>query len=224
MVLVEQPSVPSSLAARRPATRDYAATMLLGLLSATLVTVGLTRPWVRASGTVEGLPHLDAAATGADLAPLAGALGVVLLASFGAVLATRGSFRRVVGFLIVGCAVAVGFAAVHPAAADALLRDGLAAKGWTGSGNYRTATQLWRWLVLGGALGCLVAGLQVVRRAPQWPTMGRRYDAPDAPAPAVLLSDESHISDQSHLSDERDISDEALWRALDEGRDPTRRP
>jgi hypothetical protein len=42
---------------------------------------------------------------------------------------------------------------------------------------------------------------------PQWPEMGRRYDAPtDAPATQEIESD-------------RD-----LWKALDEGRDPTRDP
>ena len=51
-----------------------------------------------------------------------------------------------------------------------------------------------------------------VRRAGTWPEMSRRYDAPGghpgrAPEPRPTGSDE--------------LSDRDLWRAQDEGRDPT---
>lgn len=191
-------------------------TVLAGVASATAVTAGMSRPWTEATTTVAGLPRIDVAVAGADLAPLAGALGLVLLAAFGAVLATRNWARRAVGSVIVAAALVVLVAAIFPAESAPLLQDRLAAKGWSAPAPYASSTQVWRWLVAVGGAGCLVSGLLVVRRSGSWPSMGRRYDAPQAaPAPTAGVAEGSA---------DADLDEQTLWRALDEGRDPTRGP
>jgi uncharacterized membrane protein (TIGR02234 family) len=198
--------------------------MVGGLAAAAAVAVGISRPWVTATATVDGLPRIQVSVTGEELASLAGALGLVLLASFGAVLATGSRTRRAVGLLIVAIAVVVLAAAVHPRNPRSLLRDRLAAKGWSVGAGYSTSTQGWRWLVLVAAVGCLVAGGLVVRRGPTWPTMGRRYDAPMAVDPAAAAGEEPAAAVREEPAAEEALDGEALWRALDEGRDPTRGP
>jgi hypothetical protein len=61
----------------------------------------------------------------------------------------------------------------------------------------------WWWLALVGSLLALAAAVVAVRFCGTWPEMGSRYDAPATrPQPEDL--------------DELD-----LWRAIDQGRDPT---
>ena len=188
----------------------YGPTLVLGLLGAVAVTVGVSRPWVGATANVAGLPTLYADASGADLVPLAGALGVVLLAAFGAVVATRNWVRRCLGLLIVVASVVVAVAAIHPANAANTLTDGLAAKGWSGA-DYSTTTMAWRWLVLVGALVCLGAGAAVARFGAGWATMGSRYDAPAAPVETRSRADGQ-------------LTEAEVWHAIDQGHDPTQRP
>lgn len=218
-----QPESASAEVGERAATgsapvsgRRYAVTLAIGLAAAGAVAVGVSRPWVTATATVAGLPRIDVAVTGADAVPLAGACGLVLLASFGAVLATRNRVRQAVGLLIVAFSAVVLVAAVHPGDVSPVVESRLSARGWSAASAYSVSTQPSRWLVLAAAVACLAAGLLVVRLGPRWPTMGRRYDAPEratSPAPG------GHESTGAESLDE-----EALWRALDEGRDPTRSP
>lgn len=202
--------------ARGASGRGYAAALLVGLLSAAAATAGVTRPWYEASATSRFLPELEATATGVDLAPLAGAVGVVLLASFGAVIATRGWLRRGVGVLIVAGAVVVLVAVVDPSGAERVLRAGLSARGWSGGGYVTTVTP-WRWLSLLGAVGCIGAGAAVAWFGAQWPTMGQRYDAPDP------VGDSAAGADDLGAEPAGSVPTEELWRALDNGRDPTQR-
>ncbi|MGH3631961.1 MAG: Trp biosynthesis-associated membrane protein, partial [Sciscionella sp.] len=88
-------------------SHGYALTLLVGVLGAVAVIVAVSRTWVWAAGTSPGLPTVHVGASGADVAPLAGGLGFVLLAGFGAVIATRRLVRRCVGGLMVALAVVV---------------------------------------------------------------------------------------------------------------------
>ena len=68
---------------------------------------------------------------------------------------------------------------------------------------------VWYWVFLVCALVAVVAAGAAVRLAPAWPEMGSRYDAPGA---APQPREETGLD---------------LWKALDQGRDPTltdRRP
>lgn len=190
--------------------RGYGQTLVVGLLAATAVTVAVSRPWISATANVDGLPTLTATVSGADVAPVAGALGVVLLAAFGAVVATRGRVRRALGVLIVAAGATVLVAAVAPGGSSDLVQSGLSAKGWSG-GAYATDTVLWRWVAEAGAGTCILAGAMVVRFGHRWATMGSRYDAPAAPG---VPADAAH----------GDLSEAELWQAIDRGHDPTQTP
>jgi uncharacterized membrane protein (TIGR02234 family) len=192
---------------RRSIRRLYGPVLVLGLLGALGSTVGAAHPWVTATSSVHGLPTIHASASGADLAPLAGALGVVVLATFGAVIATRGWVRRGLGVAIVVASAIVVVSAADPGGASDVLRSGLSAKGWSG-GGYRTSTEPWRWLVLVCALVTLAAGAATARYGGQWAVMGERYDAPSASGPAATKPAE-------------DLTETDVWQAIDQGRDPT---
>jgi uncharacterized membrane protein (TIGR02234 family) len=187
--------------------RLYGPVLLFGLAGALGVTVGTARPWVSATSAVPDLPTLHSTASGGDLAPLAGALGVVLLAAFGAVVATRGWFRRALGAVIVVASLAVLIAVIAPGSADDVLRSGLAAKGWSGAA-YQTHPQVWRWLVLASAVVTSVAGVATLRYGDQWAVMGDRYDAPGSRGPAAAKPSE-------------ELTENDVWQAIDHGDDPT---
>lgn len=190
----------------------YGPTLVVGLLGAIAATVGVAKPWVTASVQETGLPSIEAQVTGSDLAPLAGALGVVVLAAFGAVIATRGWVRRSLGVLIVVASAVLLVTAVHPPASTDALHDALTAKGWTG-GQLDPATSGWRWLTLIGSGLALAAGFAISLYGARWATMGSQYDAPRTRGrPDTKGSGDSTAA----VSSEADV-----WREIDRGRDPT---
>lgn len=198
----------------RQQARGYGATLVVGLVAATALIVAVSRPWVEATARQPGLPTIEASARGNDVVPLAGALAVVVLAAFGAVIATRGVIRRFVGLLIVVASVVIVVAAVHPDAAGTQLEAELSAKGWSG-GAYATVDRAWRWLALSGALLCAVAGWLVGWLGARWATMGSRYDAPGVAA---------ETRGAEVLVTPADLREADVWREIDEGRDPTQTP
>ena len=187
--------------------RTFAPVVLAGLASAGLAAVAGNRAWVEWTGRSEGQGSV-LTITGDDSAtvPLGGALALVLLACWGVVLVTRGVVRR----LVAGAAVVTSVGMVTTAvlgyrSATHGLRDDLAGRGV----DLTTGSTAWYWVFLACAVGAVVATLAAVRLAPSWPEMGSRYDAPGAAPPP------------------RDETSLDLWRALDDGRDPTlsdRRP
>jgi uncharacterized membrane protein (TIGR02234 family) len=201
----------SGVSETRGGRQLYARTLLLGLVSAGAVSVGVSEPWVTATATVTGLPVISASVDGADVAPLAGALGFVLLAGLGAVVATRGRVRRGLGVLIVVAAAIVLAAAVHPGDTQRGIEQALAAKGWSG-GPYRTGVGWWRVLAAVGGCGCLLSGALVARFGARWASMGARYDAPGTTAGTAA-------GDLPATPTETD-----LWRSIDSGHDPTQGP
>jgi uncharacterized membrane protein (TIGR02234 family) len=104
-----------------------------------------------------------------------------------------------------GCdaAVVIGWSSVTDS-----LRSDLAGVGVTDVSFSHTA---WFWAAAVGALLSLVATVLAVRLVPTWPEMGSRYDAPVAGSEPAVVDPE----DQSSLE---------LWKAMDEGRDPTAGP
>jgi len=190
-------------------TRGYGITLVTGLAGAVAAVVGVSRPWVSATAVVEGLPTIEVSADGSSLAPLAAALGFVLLAGFGAVVATRGWVRRLLGVVIVVCAVVVLVSAVALPSGDEVLTDALSAKGWQG-GDYDTGREPWVLVTAVGALVSGAAGLAVALFGAGWPAMGSRYDAPTA------RSDDAQPGEPARSPSEAD-----LWQAIDRGQDPT---
>ena len=202
--------------------RAYGLTLLVGLLGAVAVTVGVSRPWASATAEQTGNPTLEATVSGADLVPLAGALGVVMLAAFGAVVATRGLVRRGLGVAIALASAIVAASAARPPGAGDQLETALSAVGWAG-GDYASSVEPWRWVTFTGAVACLAAGTAVARYGGRWPTMSARYDAPVAGADQAVPT-APNPDGAGDDSGDRPLSEAEVWRAIDEGRDPTRRP
>jgi uncharacterized membrane protein (TIGR02234 family) len=172
----------------------------LGVVGAGLAAFAGSKPWAAPDGGAS-TALLDK--TGGHV-PLAGALGLVGLAAWGVLLVTRGVVRRVVAVL--GAVVAVGLVATAVGGRGSALdsaRHATVNLDQTPTGAHTTA---WWVVALIGSVLALLGSALAVRHVRTWPEMGTKYDAPTGPeAPA----------DPSRM-EERD-----LWRAIDEGRDPT---
>ena len=185
--------------------RTFGPVVLLGLAAGTLTAVAGEKPAVSGSGDAARAVSSRLVSFDAHL-PLVTALGLVVLACWGVVLVTRGRVRRAVAVL--GTIAAVG-ALVAAAAAYSQVpdqfRDELALVGVSGADVSHTA---WYWAAVLGAVLATAAGVLAVAWAPAWPEMGTRYDAPGSAGPVPVAPPE----EQTSLD---------LWKALDEGRDPT---
>jgi uncharacterized membrane protein (TIGR02234 family) len=180
--------------------------LLTGVIGGGLVAVAAAKPWATARVGGQGLPSLPVSVDGADAVPLVAALGLVLLAGAVSLAATRNQGRRLAGLLLVVAAVVVGWQTVTagPAISDALREQTV---GSVGSGDLPDANgTAWRWLTLVGAGLSLAAGVAAVSKGPDWPAMGSRYDVPTTARGTSALGEQE---------------DADLWRAIDEGEDPT---
>ncbi|MFN8195025.1 MAG: Trp biosynthesis-associated membrane protein [Nocardioidaceae bacterium] len=190
------------MAERVATARPFAPVVGAGLALGGLAALASSRPWF--------VPDSDSAAAvvatgGGAQAPVATALALVVLASWGVLLVTRGWVRRAVALLgFVAGLVMLGATVWAWITVPTRLRSDLAMIGALELGSHPTA-----WYVVAAVAGAL--GLVTLALAwqwlPGWPEMGRRYDAPGARPVA-----------------EDDASSLDLWKALDEGRDPTDGP
>ncbi|MBE7323201.1 Trp biosynthesis-associated membrane protein [Nocardioides sp. Y6] len=196
------------------ADRSFGPTVLAGVLGAALAAATGHQRWVTltAPGTGQGaVDWFTENNPGLGEMPAAGALGLVALASWGVVLVSRGRWRRAVAGMGLLATVGIGVAWVVGALS---LRDDVRDR--AGVADLATAWEV-EWsaaFVLAGlsVLLLLPAHVVAVLRAPRWPEMGGRYDAPASRAAAAPASEKV-------AAEEGDPAD--LWRAIDEGRDPT---
>jgi uncharacterized membrane protein (TIGR02234 family) len=191
------------MAERRPG-RTFGPTVLVGLGAAVLAAVAAAQDWAGASGASAGV-DVTATVRGSATAPLGVALGLVALAAWGVVLVLRGRVRRVVS--VVGALASAGVLATVVAASHDARRDAARAVVARG-GSDAAATSLTGWFYLCAAAAALTlaAFAVAVATSPHWPAMGTRYDAPatrQGPAGAEAVTEQD------------------MWRALDDGRDPT---
>jgi uncharacterized membrane protein (TIGR02234 family) len=190
--------------------RTFGPAVLVGLAAGALVAVAGNQAWADAEegqGIGEQVASVSVA-VGEAKAPLATAVALVVLAAWGVLLVTRGRFRRVVAWF--GALAAAGLLAAVLAgvlAAPDAVSDAYEPFGVTDLDVHRTA---WCWLALVGAVLALGAAAVAVRDVADWPQMGKRYDAPAGAAGAD--GDASEPEERSNLD---------LWKAMDEGRDPT---
>jgi uncharacterized membrane protein (TIGR02234 family) len=178
----------------------FGPVVLVGVAGTGVCALSGSKPW--------GAPDGDAGSTLVDRTgghvPLAAALGLVGLACWGVFLVTRGRVRRAVAVLGAVVAIAlVSTAVVGRASALDSARHGTVDLGRTPAGAHTTG---WWWVAIVGAVLALAAAALAVRHAAGWPEMGSRYDAPTG-GPAT--------------EDPADLEDIDLWRAIDQGRDPT---
>lgn len=175
----------------------------VGLASAALLAVASARPWFELASDT-GLPPGIRESEGAADSPLALALALVVLAGWGALLVTRARARRLVATtaLVAGLGVLAAVVAA-PLTLPDQVRDQL------DLGDVSVAPTGWLVVAALAAVTSVLALVAAWRLVPTWPEMGTRYDAPGAAAPA------------------RDVDPgdpRALWKALDEGQDPTEGP
>lgn len=140
-------------------------TAVLGVaVGAALVLLGASRVWWQETvARPAPLRPEEIGHTGASLAPVLPALGLVALAGAGGLLATRGVARRLVGGLL----VVVGVAMVATVLGQLGERIGL----------------VWPLACLVGAVIIGGAGILAARHGHRWPVMGSRYARPAASAP-----------------------------------------
>lgn len=194
---------------------SFGPVVLLGLGSAALAAVASAKPWIGGASESAGRDASMTAAVDSGAGyPLASAVSLVLLASWGVLLVTRGRVRRAfavlaaIGALALLVCVVVGYLTLPDTAEDTyeqLMGRGTTDTGFTG----------WFWTAGVCAVVTLVPAGLAVRLAGQWPEMGSRYDAPGVTAEQAREHADEH-DQRSALDLDRD-----LWRALDEGRDPT---
>jgi hypothetical protein len=137
---------------------------------------------------------------GRDL-PLLTALSLVVLAAWGVLLVTRGRLRRFVAAL--GALAAAG-GVVTVAAGISILREALPGGP---AGDLSPDLTGWFYVSFAAALSSLLAATVAVLWVRSWPEMGTRDDRP---------ADSGGSASVAALDD-----DLALWKALDEGRDPS---
>jgi uncharacterized membrane protein (TIGR02234 family) len=178
----------------------FGSIVLAGVAGTGLSALAGAKPWAAPDGRA-GSTLVDK--TGGHV-PLAAALGLVGLACWGVVLVTRGVVRRLVAAL--GAVVAVGLVATAVVGRSTALdsaRHATVDLGRTPTGAHTTE---WWVVAVVAAVVALAASAIAVRRAAGWPEMGSRYDAPSGTAKS---------------QDPAEMDDVELWRAIDQGRDPT---
>lgn len=191
--------------------RSFGPVVLLGLAASGLAATAAARPWVAFPGeaaqqSLPGIPATDPSTT----YPLASALSLVLLASWGVLLVTRGRVRR--GFAGIAALSALALAGAVVAAAATLPGSAVdATSRLLGRAEQDPGFTGWFWTAAAATVVALVASVLAVRWAPAWPEMGSRYDAPVGPdeAPRATRAPEAPASERE------------LWQQLDAGHDPT---
>jgi uncharacterized membrane protein (TIGR02234 family) len=187
--------------AERLRSRTFGPVVLAGLAGAGLSAMASHEDWVTA-GACD--PGLSVVLLDAD-APAAGAVALALLASWGVVLVTRGRVRRAAA--VVAALLSLGQVAAVVTGVRAA-RDGLHDRvAALGGGTCATDLTGWFWVAVVALPLAVLPALAAVRLVPGWPEMGRKYDAPAGQEPPAKAPEEQENLD--------------LWKAMDEGRDPT---
>lgn len=189
----------------------FGSTVLAGLAAGTLAAVAGNQAWVavddRGSGDAAFAANLS---VGGDLtAPPVTATALVLLATWGVVLVSRGRARRAVALLGLVAALAVlALAVVTWVALPGDVSDDLRIL------DLEVTRTWWSHLGVLAGLVAVATSVRTVLAVSTWPEMGRRYDAPAASADAAAATVAAGVPPEEQSSID-------LWKALDEGRDPT---
>ena len=185
--------------------RLYAPVVLGTLATGGLAFFAASRTWAHVRVATDGLPSDSVNVSGADAQPLVSALALVIVTAALAVLAASPRVRRGVGVFTVLVAVTAAIVVLVGSSLDSAVDRAVeASPAFTGSGDHDFTTSAWKFVtVLAFALAALLGGV-TAKFGATWPTMSSRYDAPAA-RPTV----------------EAPQSDAEMWKALDEGRDPT---
>lgn len=192
--------------------RLYAPTVLAGLAIGGLAYFATGRVWGTSRVRADGLPSDVVSVTGTEAVPVLSALALVIVAGSIAVLAASVRIRRVVGLVIcgaglIGAVLALGHGKPLSDAFGAAVEKSPAFTGANTPDVYMT--NAWPLVTAFAFSLATLLGAVVVAFGSRWPTMGRKYDAPVAKAE----NDETEGDETEGDSD--------LWKALDQGHDPT---
>ncbi|MFC4020243.1 Trp biosynthesis-associated membrane protein [Micromonospora sp. GCM10011542] len=196
-----EPVEPVTPTDARPVTgrRELTYAVLLCLAGAGLALWAATRGWtVELTARPAPLPPVREARTGAALLPWLPALALVALAGGGAVLATRGRLRRLLGALLAVLGLAVAAGGGYGLVAGF---DGAVSRQWPA------------FCLLGGLLAAAGGGWTALRGA-GWPAMGARYERPARTATPSATP----ARPADPMAGRRTTE---AWDALDRGEDPT---
>lgn len=187
--------------------RLYAPVVLATLATGGLAFFATGRTWADAEVKAEGLAAATVSVSGSDAEPLVSALALIVVTSALAILAAGPRLRRVVGVLTMLVAVA-GIVAVPRSGGgrltDALTTAAEASPAYTGPSSIGDISYApWYLVTIAAFVLALVLGAVTVRFGPRWPTMSTRYDAPS-------------MRPQKEIRTDTD-----LWKAMDDGQDPT---
>lgn len=171
------------------------------------ITLGLTaagaaawlvsnRRWGSAATTDDSLPVAKAFVTGADAAPVVTACAFVVLAAGLALLVTGPIGRKIVAVIAL---MAAGTGAISAATAAAAVERALERQIGVGG-----TVHLWHWGALALFVVAMVLALATWVTSRDWPTMSSRYEAPGANDSTIEPDSEAEV-----------------WKAFDEGADPT---
>lgn len=191
--------------------RAYALTLLACLAGAGLAVWAATRTWSLQVTPRPGMTSVRSARTGADLEPWVIGLALVSLAGTGALLATSGWARRVLGGLLALAGIGVIAGTI---AGRAGLDVGAAGSGGT----------LWPVVSAAGGAIVLAGGVTAARLGHRWPGMSSRYERGHVPSRETKPGNPSQPS--AAAGREPDVAlqpkdNRAAWEALDRGDDPT---
>ena len=183
---------------------------VLGLAAGVAAAVAGNQAWVSVdeagSDQVVGGAGVQLSVLADASAPPVTAMALVLLATWGVVLVTRGRFRRVVTWLGLAAALGTfGFAVLVWVVAPDDVRTTLATP------DLPVSHTVWSFIGLLAGVAAVFASVRAVRSVAGWPEINRRYDAPGtdgARQRAVPIEDQTNLD---------------LWRAMDDGNDPTAR-
>ena len=187
-----------------PSRRSFGPVVLTGLASAGLAALAGDRRWAAVDDGAAGTSMVSVATSAAGRAPAVTAVALVVLAAWGVLLVARGAVRR--GVAVVLAAASVGLAGAAVAAARAAPDDVRAAVATVGRGDLDPGYTAWAVVGVAAATVAAAAAVPALWLVRDWPEMGRRYDAP---------------ADPPEGRETRPASDLELWKAFDEGRDPT---
>ena len=186
--------------------RHMAGVVALGLSGSGLVAVAGSKPWADLP-TKSGPIGLNADELLKQ--PLCGALGLLLLATWGVILVTGPLTRR----------IAAGFSLVVVAGVVMTVINGwsIASRAAEQLGGGTPTRNNWIWAALIGAVVVGAASGLALRLAPTWPTMSARYDSPVSAGPTLQTS-EVVGSEEGGSDTQRE-----LWEQITDGHDPTMR-
>ncbi|MEV6846802.1 Trp biosynthesis-associated membrane protein [Actinoplanes sp. NPDC051411] len=182
--------------------RSYASTLAACLAGSALSAYAVSRTWSLHLTPRTGMTDLRTARTGTDAAPWVIGLALVALAGTGALLATRGLVRRVLGVLLALAGAGVAAGAVYGRAS-------------VDPGSAGAGANVWPVACAAGGLIIVAGGVTAARLGHRWPAMSARYDRKPV-TPAQYRPSERASDPDLAPADHR-----TAWDALDRGDDPT---